>query len=137
MFEAFLIYIYLVAVDLATLAIIFGVILVLLRSMFDFFYFMEGDQEKFLENLTPTEREFEMQFRRIRKTLSYKLSIAMLVIGLLIPSTDRMKLILGGAIAYNGIVKVSEIEGVERLPENLVNLANHFMEELQVEESEK
>jgi len=37
---------------------------------------------------------------------------------------------IGGALAINGIQSASEIEGIQDLPENLVNATNHFLKEI-------
>jgi len=44
------------------------------------------------------------------------------------PSKDDLKYIIGGSLVINGAQAASDIEGVEKLPENLVNAMNVFLE---------
>ena len=46
----------------------------------------------------------------------------------LYPSKDDLKYIIGGSLVINGVQAASDIEGVEKLPENLVNAMNVFLE---------
>jgi hypothetical protein len=44
------------------------------------------------------------------------------------PSKHDLKYIIGGSLVVNGVKAASDIEGVEKLPENLVNAMNIFLE---------
>jgi len=68
-----------------------------------------------------------------KKWLPFKIIIPIIVCLSLVPSKDDMKLIIGGALAINGVQAAANIEGVEQLPENLVGAMNHFLEEFKVE----
>jgi hypothetical protein len=62
--------------------------------------------------------------------------LLLIILGALYPDQDDLKFIIGGALVWNGIEYASDIEGVDKLPENIVNSMNHFLESI-VEESEK
>lgn len=52
-------------------------------------------------------------------------------LALFYPSQNDIKYIIGGALVWNGAQAASEIEGVQKLPENLVGAMNHFLEQVQ------
>jgi len=66
-------------------------------------------------------------FKKWGKTYLWFLIPAVLL-GSLYPSTDDIKLILGGATVLGVGTAAANIEGVEKLPKNLVDAANTFLE---------
>ena len=82
------------------------------------------------------EKEKARKFRNdsfslIKKYSFYKLAIFLAVASVFYPSKDDLKYIIGGAVAWNGIEAAKDIKGVEKLPENIVNAMNHFLEKTQ------
>lgn len=69
----------------------------------------------------------------INKAKKLKTYIHMIVIGFIltifIPSSDQMKILIGGYFAVNTVEAVGNVEGIERLPENVVKAMNKFLEE--------
>jgi len=63
-----------------------------------------------------------------------KTFLVLLLLYLFYPSKDDLKYIIGGAVAWNGIEAAQDIEGVEKLPENVVGAMNHFLEEFNQQE---
>ena len=64
----------------------------------------------------------------IKKYYPLKTVIFICVVTIFYPSKDDLKYIIGGAIVWNTIESAKDIEGIDKLPENLVNAANHFLE---------
>jgi hypothetical protein len=52
------------------------------------------------------------------------------------PTKDDLKWIVGGAIVWNSAEGVANIKGVDKLPENLVGAANYFLESIYKEEED-
>ena len=67
----------------------------------------------------------------IKKYYPLKTVIFICVLTIFYPSKDDLKYIIGGAIVWNTIESAKDIEGIDKLPENLVNAANHFLETTQ------
>ena len=67
----------------------------------------------------------------IKKYYPLKTVIFICVVTIFYPSKDDLKYIIGGAIVWNTIESAKDIEGIDKLPENLVNAANHFLETTQ------
>jgi len=53
------------------------------------------------------------------------------------PSKSDLKWIIGGAMVWNGIAYAKDIEGAEKLPENMVAAMNQFLESLVEKEAEE
>jgi len=51
------------------------------------------------------------------------------MLSLLSPSESQMKYIIGGYFAYNSAQYIGDVKGVEKLPENIVNAVNSYLEE--------
>jgi len=64
----------------------------------------------------------------IKKYYPIKSIILITALVILYPSKDDLKYIIGGSLVINGAQAASDIEGVEKLPENLVNAMNVFLE---------
>lgn len=64
----------------------------------------------------------------IKNRFPYKTLVLIGVLTLFYPTQNDLKYIIGGAVVWNGIEAAADIEGIERLPENLVNAANSFLE---------
>lgn len=60
----------------------------------------------------------------------YMLFFSMVFLLLIIPNEGDLKRIIGGTIVVESIRGASEIEGIENLPQNLVDAANVFLEGL-------
>ena len=67
----------------------------------------------------------------IKKYYPFKTVIFICVLTIFYPSKDDLKYIIGGAIVWNTIESAKDIDGIDKLPENLVNAANHFLETTQ------
>ena len=59
-----------------------------------------------------------------------KTIIALLALMLIYPTPKDLQYIIGGAVVINGVQAASDIEGIDQLPENLVNAANEFLKSL-------
>jgi hypothetical protein len=57
-----------------------------------------------------------------------KTAALLMVVILAYPSKEDLKYIIGGSLVVNGAQAASDIEGVEKLPKNLVNAMNVFLE---------
>ncbi len=96
----------------ATLSIL-GILFFIVFASLTFIVFLEGvDEYK----------------KRVLKFL--KISFFVLFIGVLIPTSDSMKYIIGGYVITN-------IEGIEKLPKNLIKYANTILEEEEVGDVKK
>ena len=67
----------------------------------------------------------------LKKYYPLKTVIFICLLSIFYPSKDDLKYIIGGAIVWNTIESAKDIEGIDKLPENLVNAANHFLETTQ------
>lgn len=66
-----------------------------------------------------------------QKYYPFKTALLVSVLFAFYPSQNDLKYIIGGALVWNGAQAASEIEGVQKLPENLVGAMNHFLEQVQ------
>jgi hypothetical protein len=126
--EAILIYLYLVLGSLIEVMLFAGVI----GSVAWGFLFIGSDGDLVFDQTEEGTGEYKMQ-RGLN--LFGKLSIIVLITGSLLavlyPDKDDLKWIIGGAIVWNGAETASQMESVQRLPDNLVNAANHFLESIE------
>ena len=81
-----------------------------------------------LDGFAKEQEIFKEDFKRLVLRKRYFLIIGFMVLfTVLVPSKEDMKIIIGGSVAY----QLTEIEGVENLPKNLVGAANRFLEEIE------
>ena len=71
---------------------------------------------------------YRLRIKMIWGKMPTKTIILFVIIILAYPSKDDLKYIIGGSLVINGAQAASDIEGVEKLPENLVNAMNVFLE---------
>lgn len=67
---------------------------------------------------------------------SAKVWAGLLVLVLLIPDFKDMKMIIGGTLVLESAQGVANLEGVKELPQNLVNAANLFLEQVNVDKQD-
>lgn len=77
-----------------------------------------------------TNKEFNELVVGAYKLIPKKTILFAVFLVCLYPSKDDLKYIIGGSLVINGVQAASDIdiEGVEKLPENLVNAMNVFLE---------
>ena len=82
-----------------------------------------------------TDKSVSELLNSVNKCIPKKALLLALFLVCLYPSKDDLKYIIGGSLVINGVQAASDIEGVEKLPKNLVNAMNVFLEKA-VEENE-
>ena len=82
-----------------------------------------------------TDKSVSELLNSVYKCIPKKALLLALFLVCLYPSKDDLKYIIGGSLVINGVQAASDIEGVEKLPKNLVNAMNVFLEKA-VEENE-
>jgi len=118
MSEAILIWLYL------SLGNIFsgGALIVICGALFIWLFFgsmiMSTELDKSAEEVMDVHKKY----------VPFKLILLIAFLTALYPSKDDLKYIIGGSLVINGVQAASDIEGVEKLPENLVNAMNVFLE---------
>jgi len=88
--------------------------------------------------LTDSESKREESSGRIKKIyakIPVKTLLFIFAFCLMIPSKSDFKYIIGGSLVINGSQAVSQIEGADKLPKNLVNAMNVFLEDVADKES--
>lgn len=71
-----------------------------------------------------------------RKYFPFKTFILIAFLYAMYPTTDELKYIIGGAMVWNGVEAAKDIDGVEKLPANVVGAMNHFLEQIQEQPNE-
>ncbi len=129
MSEAILIWVYLSLGGLVTLSI---VAISIFTVFFGFFVVINAT---IVADMVAREEGYDDRWSNYRKMIKSTWdkvptkTIALLIfIVLAYPSKDDLKFIIGGSLVVNGVQAASDIEGVEKLPENLVNAMNVFLE---------
>ena len=131
--ETLLIYCYLTAVKLSELILILALLWWVACILFKCFYFFEGkpDLDIDLEG-DSLNSSSELKLRRALAVFKARVAIIGIAVSLLVPSLSEMKTILGGTV----LVSVSKIDGADKLPENLVAVANALLEEMKEKTNE-
>lgn len=80
--------------------------------------------------LDEIDKTFSETWDDVYKYIPTKTLIFAILLTVLYPSKEDLKYIIGGSLVINGVQAASEIEGVEKLPKNLVNAMNHFLEDV-------
>jgi len=121
--EALLIWLYLGLCKIATLyATVFLVVAMVAGVFGSLSYLMPLYEKEKQENLD--------KMKAVYGAVPVKTLVFLFVICLMVPSKDDIKYIIGGALVVNGAQAAAEIEGVEKLPKNLVNAMNVFLEDI-------
>ncbi len=124
--EAFLIWIYLILGNVLELA---TVIICIATGCFLLFVIF-GALERI--DVSDHNKDKWKNYRGMIKStwaqMPIKTTALFVVIILAYPSREELKYIIGGSLAVNGAKAASDIEGVDKLPKNLVNAMNLFLE---------
>jgi hypothetical protein len=129
MSEAILIWVYLSLDGLVTLSI---VAISIFTAFVGVFFVINAT---IVAEMSPREDGYDTRWSDYRKMMKStwdkvptKTITLLMVIILAYPSKHDLKYIIGGSLVVNGVKAASDIEGVEKLPENLVNAMNIFLE---------
>ena len=125
MSEAILIWVYLSLGNFVTIWTVFLIFLILGGGVTAFIICAIEDSLEPLTNFID----------KVKPYLPIKTMVVMTLISIAYPSKEDLKYIIGGALVVNGAQAASEIEGIEKLPKNLVNAMNVFLEK-SVEEND-
>ncbi len=124
--EAFLIWIYLILGNVLELA---TVIICIATGCFLLFVIF-GALERI--DVSDHNKDKWKNYREMIKStwakMPKKTTALFVVIILAYPSREELKYIIGGSLAVNSAMAASDIEGVDKLPKNLVNAMNLFLE---------
>lgn len=70
----------------------------------------------------------------LKKFLPFKTTVILILVALMYPSKDDLKYIIGGSVAFNAVQAMGNLEGADKLPQNLIDAANRFLESAKEEE---
>lgn len=70
-----------------------------------------------------------------KKFLPLKTVVFCMLVALMYPSKDDLKYIIGGSVAFNAVQAMGNLKGADKLPQNLIDAANRFLESAKEEEN--
>ncbi len=127
--EAILIWIYLILGNVLEFA---TVIICIATGCFLGFVILSAidvsDHNKYGDKYDDKWKNYRGMIKSTWAKMPIKTTALFVVIILAYPSGEELKYIIGGSLAVNGAKAASDIEGVDKLPKNLVNAMNLFLE---------
>ncbi len=124
--EAFLIWIYLILGNVLE----FATVIICIATGCSLLFVIFGALERI--DVSDHNKDKWKNYRGMIKStwaqMPIKTTALFVVIILAYPSREELKYIIGGSLAVNSAKAASDIEGVDKLPKNLVNAMNLFLE---------
>ncbi len=129
MSEALLIWLYM---GLGNLLVVFFWLASILLIGYFIILFVLGVMSSFGSSNSYTYEGETKQYNKLITYLKPLLISSAIVFSLhaIYPDKEDLKWIIGGALVWNGVQAASDVEGIEKLPDNTIKAMNHFLESI-------
>jgi len=128
MFEAVMIYLYVVFGNLVDVAGFFAFAVGFFYFMILFFASVNADAKEVKEKYSSTNEYFAETMKKIKFWTGFKFILFAFVLNSFYPTTENIKYIIGGAVAWNTAEWVAGSPDAKRIPENVLKAMNKFLE---------